>query len=128
MANLVTLTGVSGSQYQYEVCNFLGNWIELPGNYAFAYPNGQSGWRIPYIGQAKNLRERMNGHEKWAVAHSLGARFVLAHVNHGGEGARLAEEADLIRAYNPPLNVQERAPAAGFGRDRARPGALLLGG
>jgi excinuclease UvrABC nuclease subunit len=131
MATLVTMTGASGSQYSYGICTFFGNWAKEPGNYAFTHPNSQGSWRVIYIGEAKNLHERMANHEKWTKAVQLGATHVLAHVNPSGAVARLAEEADLIAAYNPPLNVQLRTASLAaeiFGPARSKRRASILGG
>ena len=109
--NLVPLRGLSGSQYTHEVCDYAGNWVTKPGNYAFAGVASEgiaAFWRIFYVGKADNLRARISGHDRWAEAVALGATHVLAHVNENGDEDVLAEECDLIRAYDPPLNKQHR--------------------
>ncbi len=100
----ITLTGISGTKYEYEVYDVNAQWFSVPGNYAFVDVNG-----LPkYIGETGNFATRRPGpsHEKWAKARRYGATHVVAHRHDGGEAARKAEETDLIRAYNPPANSQ----------------------
>lgn len=131
MSDIVTLTGLSGRKYDYYIRRITDDWLDKPGNYVFAGPVSHGilqGWTIPYVGETISLKTRLTGHERWQSAIRLGASHVLAHVNLNAV-ARLAEERDLIRAYNPPLNVQERtAPAAGFGHGLQGRRALLLSG
>ena len=98
----ITLTGISGTKYEYEVCDVNAQWLNVPGNYAMVDANGG----LKYIGETNNFATRRPGpsHEKWAEAQRYGATYVIAHLNEGGEAARKAEETDLIRAYNPPAN------------------------
>lgn len=109
-----TLTGLTGRAYEYQTCLMEGNWSDVPGGYAFLASRpgiGQTSvCRILYIGQTDSLQRRMGEHRKdvWQEAVRLGATHVLAHVNLNGEAARLAEEEDLIRRYNPLLNTQHR--------------------
>jgi hypothetical protein len=58
-----------------------------------------------YVGQAKNFRERLFGHEKWPRAiYKFGAteRHVLRVVT---DADRDSIEEDLIRGLNPPMNT-----------------------
>lgn len=112
MTRSVTLTGLSGNQYQYEVYDTNVTWNPVPGNYVLAAHVGQTllteEWTPIYIGETGNFATRRPGssHEKWAEAQRYGATHVMAHRNDGGEAARKAEETDLIRAYSPPANSQ----------------------
>lgn len=57
-----------------------------------------------YVGQAKNFRERLYGHEKWPRAfYKLGAteRHLLRVVS---QADRDAIEEDLVRALRPRMN------------------------
>jgi hypothetical protein len=64
-------------------------------------------WQLLYAGQCDSYKNRLRDHEVWPSAVALGATHVLAHVNANAL-ARLAEERDLIRRWNPPLNQQHR--------------------
>lgn len=121
MTNTTVLIGISGASYQYYLYTANGGWFDLPGNYAFAkeISHGLLGpiWAFLYFGETDSFARRLPSHERWEEARHLGATHILAHVNHGGNLARKAEEADLIHAYNPPMNVQNTpsrpAPLAG---------------
>ena len=109
-------------------------WNPTAGLYAFADANGNP----KYIGETGSFVSRDPGptHEKWAEATLHGANIILAMVFPGGEVARRAAEADLIRAYNPPANVQMRTgagfltgePSGLFGRAFPAPRKTTLGG
>ena len=105
----VTLTGISGRTYLFTIYDANVSWNQVPGLYAFADPNGNP----KYIGETVDFHSRNPGpsHQKWAEAQSYGAQIILAYVEQGGEAVRKAAEADLIRAYNPPANVQQRTGA-----------------
>jgi excinuclease UvrABC nuclease subunit len=98
--------GKSGKTYEYHVYelgfSFAAN---QPGNYIFAKLNASGQWVPQYIGQTKDLKNRLGDHEKEACAKRNGATHIHAHLNPT-EAARLAEEKDLIECYNPPCNTQ----------------------
>ncbi len=129
MTRYVTLTGLTGNKYQYEAYDVNSTWNSVPGNYVFAAQGGQTilteSWGPIYIGETVDFSTRIPGHEKWVTARLKGATHVLAHVNRGGIEARQAEERDLVRAYNPPLN-KEYSPAPGLLAGQT-PGAFGLG-
>lgn len=105
----ITLTGISGKSYTFHVFEGSVTWHPYPGLYAFADSQG-----VPrYIGQTEDFTDRNPGssHSHWSKASIHGARLILAMVYQGGEAARKAAEADLIRAYNPPANTQLRTGA-----------------
>ena len=108
----ITLTGLSGQTYTFSTYPAMGtSWNAVPGLYAFA---DYAGWP-KYIGESKNLHSRNPGpsHECWAEAQTNGASIILAMVCQGPERDRLAVEADLIRAYDPPVNKQMRLRSTG---------------
>jgi hypothetical protein len=110
MFDHIDFAGETGLTYRYW---FAGNTptAALPiigGNYGFvkSLPNGNY---LPlYFGEGGDLRDRIVGHEKWLMAVALGAVAIVAHSTPGGALARLAEERDLIRYWNPVLNQQHR--------------------
>lgn len=81
---------------------------EEPGNYLFAKQIANGNWIALYVGIAENLRERLKNHERWAEASAAGATHFMVHINRNAL-ARAAEEQDLIRTLQPPLNSQLRA-------------------
>lgn len=116
MTQTIFLTGISGRSYEYAVYPVNADWLNVPGNYAMIDRN----MTPKYIGETVDFSSRRPGpsHDKWSEAERHGAILIAAHANHGGETARKAEEADLIRAYNPPANIQHRLSAALLSRRR----------
>lgn len=117
MGQEIILTGISRQKYHFGIFDVNASWNSLPGLYAFADLEGYP----KYIGETESFATRRPGpgHEKWNSAKQYGAKMVLALVLQDGEQARKAAEADLIRAYNPPCNIQHRP--------RGRGASLLLG-
>ena len=116
----ITLTGQSGQSYKF-ICYSPGtDWYEVAGCYAFAIQHTNALAATPtrpfYIGQTDSFKRRMNEHQddKWAKAKALGANITLAFVEPN-EALRLAMEQNLIRAYQPPLNVQHIQQALPIG-------------
>lgn len=98
--------GASGRTYRYEIYPLSTGFREKPGNYIWARETRPGCWSPCYIGQAKNLNQRLGDHEKEACAKRHGATHIHAHLNGAGEAARLAEEKDLILKWEPPCNEQ----------------------
>ena len=104
----VVWTGESGREYLYQVCDPSKPWLDVPGNFVLARANGNVLSAI-YIGQSSSLRDRLPAYLEWDIARDAGATHLLAHVSFAGEHARISEAHDLIRAYMPVLNRQDRA-------------------
>jgi hypothetical protein len=107
---IIDWPGLSGKSYRYWfLIRPSGDGIQpVSGNYAFVkqVPNGN--FTILYFGETDNLRERISNHEKLDDAKRLGMTHIMAHTTPAGATARLAEEADLIQKWQPPLNIQKR--------------------
>ena len=109
MSNFPTInwTGQSGAAYTYYICprgtQFSDN---VPGNYIHAKETSPGKFVPVYIGQTKNLNERLSNHEKKACVDKHGATHVCVHANSQGEQARLDEEKDLILRWQPTCNSQ----------------------
>jgi excinuclease UvrABC nuclease subunit len=97
--------GKSGNSYTHYVYPIGTKFADKPGNYVFCKKNAAGNWTPQYIGQAKNLNERLGTHEKEACAIARGATHIHAHLN-ALKADRLAEEKDLIQNFNPPCNEQ----------------------
>ena len=98
-------TGKSGKTYEYYVHKVGDSFKKQAGNYIFCKRNAAGNWVPQYIGQAKNLDERLGNHEQEACAKRNGATHIHAHLNPV-ETNRLAEEKDLILNFRPPCNTQ----------------------
>lgn len=100
----VIWTGASGKKYTYYVYKLPPNFVAKPGNYIFAKTNSQNQWEAAYIGETENLSERFDNHHAMPCINRNGATHIQAHVTNGGKQARLNEETDLVRNYNPTCN------------------------
>ena len=98
--------GQSGTQYKYWIHPIGTSLKEEPGNYIFAKRNQSGYWAPCYIGQSKNLNERLENHEKEDCAKRHGATHIHVHLTNGGESARKGEEKDLIVRWKPLCNDQ----------------------
>ncbi|HEX7926099.1 MAG TPA: GIY-YIG nuclease family protein [bacterium] len=103
-----TLTGLSGQSYPFRLYTRSAGWKSRAGLYAFA-THSPEGLEILYIGESENLATRISGHEKRGWAERYGAQFVMALPFEGEASSRKSAEADLIRAYQPALNVKLRS-------------------
>ena len=99
--------------YSYYIASFeYTNWKNEPGNYIFVRI-GNGKWEAIYIGQTGEgpygtLKHRLPDHGKFSEAKTCGATHIHAHTNHN-KRQREREERDLIRLYNPPLNIHYRS-------------------
>jgi hypothetical protein len=98
--------GKSGTQYRYWIYPIETTFKEESGNYIFAKQTRPGYWAPCYIGQTKNLGDRLGNHEKEACAKRSGATHIHVHGNGNGETHRKAEEKDLILKWQPPCNDQ----------------------
>jgi len=96
--------GKSGQKYGYWIHPIGTEFKKEPGNYIYARESTPGHWSPAYIGQTSSLGDRLADHEKESCARRNGATHVHAHTTTGGEQARLGEEADLIRRWDPPCN------------------------
>ncbi len=113
----VEWTGKSGMVHKYWLIDIGSPLKDEGGNYGFArrLPNGNV---TPlYFGEADSLRNRLTKHERWGEALRLGVTHLMAHTTPGGEQARMAEERDLVRYWNPPMNIQQRSKATFYRQD-----------
>jgi len=105
-----TFTGVSGKNYTYLL---VSDDILLPlqaGNFIFA--SGDAAHPVPvFIGAVESVRNDIKAHTVsglWDIAKDVyGATLLYLHVEDPNtyQGTRLYEQADLIEAYRPPMNV-----------------------
>lgn len=107
-ATTVTFKGASGTTYQYYVYPLGTKFSARASNYCFARRDATGNVSPLYFGETDNLYRRLNEqeHERTACASRHGCNTICAHANDAGQQARLAEETDLRRAYDPPCNRQ----------------------
>jgi excinuclease UvrABC nuclease subunit len=98
-------TVVWAGKHQFSVHRHTDNWNAVAGIYMFCGINQEGQWSPLYIGQAESLSQRIPNHERWPEAAQLGATHIHALVvPHGA--TRTEVEAELIRAYQPRLNIR----------------------
>jgi excinuclease UvrABC nuclease subunit len=100
------------NRYTFSVHLHSAGWNPTAGIYIFCGVTPQNQWRPLYIGQANDFRSRFGNHETWPGALALGATHIHAMVVPL-QAHRDQIEQELIRAYDPPLNVHHR-PALGI--------------
>jgi hypothetical protein len=126
----IRLTGRSGQVYFYELCQMASAWFHVPGNYVFVKPATTllGAPTILYVGQTESFKTRMPTHERWGDAIRASSLVnVYAHRNDKGQGAREAEEKDLIGAFDPPMNKHYRPVGLGNIFASPQPPVLLHG-
>ena len=96
--------GASGTQYKYWIYPIGTTFRDEPGNYIFAKRTSSGKWTPVYIGETQSLGDRLPNHEKLPCVKRTGGTHVHAQITSGGQQARLAEEADLLRNFSPPCN------------------------
>jgi len=99
-------TGFSGVNYGYWIHRIGTEFKAEAGNYLYAKQTSPGYWVPIYIGETDDLGRRLSSHEKEAAAKLRGATHVHGHTTPRGVKARQAEEEDLIKNYNPPLNTE----------------------
>ncbi len=102
----ISWPGKSGKTYVYWIYPIGHGMHEKAGNYLFAKETKPGNWLPVYIGQTKNLDQRLENHEKEECATRNGATHIHAHLNADGEAVRKAEERDLILHWQPVCNEQ----------------------
>jgi len=106
MAN-ITLTGISGKQYSYEIFGIEQKFRAVAGNYAFVMKTPAQSYSILYVGETSDFSQRFNDqHIGLECSKRKGATHVFIRVNSGGNQARLDEETDIRKNYNPDCNKQ----------------------
>ena len=103
--------GLSGTKYGYWISPIDSSWKQAPGNYIFAKETspGSNRWLPVYIGQSEDLADRFSHHEKADCAIRNGATHIHNHTSSPDVAVRCAEEADLIKKWQPVCNDQLKA-------------------
>lgn len=96
--------GASRNEYKYWIYPIGTNFKDEPGNYIFAKQTSSGQWTPTYIGETQSLQDRLPNHEKLPCVTRNGVTHIHTHITSGGQQARLAEETDLLRNFNPPCN------------------------
>lgn len=100
----VNWIGESGMVYLYEVFPLDTEFRPLPGNYIYAGRAETGEWVPLYIGQTRDMHQRLEGHEKLQPAIANGATHIHMHFDQKGQATRCSEERDLIVRWQPVCN------------------------
>ena len=102
---MVTWTGASGTQYNYEVHDPSHSLPGGGGNYIFARLNQATNrWVAIYVGETGSFSNRLPNHNELPCVQRNGGTHVQIHGHGGGQTARKAEEQDIIQSNRPPCN------------------------
>ncbi len=103
----LTVKGASGTEYVFDVYPTSAQAPAVAGVYIvtkrIAKASGGGSHTYIYIGQAGNVPVRLDDHHKAACFARHDANCICIHRDRD-ERSRLAKEADLIAAHNPPCN------------------------
>jgi len=100
----MTWNGQSGKGYHYEIYAIETEFRRLPGNYIYARQSEEGNWTAIYVGQTRDMHQRLEGQEKLVSALQSGATHIHMHYDTVGQSARCTEERDLIVRLQPPCN------------------------
>lgn len=104
---VLTLTGASGTKYQFNVYSYDTKFKEMGAVYYISKrtkkSDGTGSHTKIYIGQTEDLSERFDDHHKEECFKKHGANCKSIHAE-SSEQKRLAIESDLIDALTPPCN------------------------
>lgn len=100
----VSWTGESGTAYSYEIHPLETEFRPLPGNYIYAGQSVAGEWVALYVGQTRDMHQRLEGHEHLQPAIDKGATHIHMHYCDRGQAARCTEERDLITRWQPVCN------------------------
>lgn len=99
--------GASGTTYTFEVYTLDTNLSNSGAVYAFSQrtvdESDKGKHKLLYIGEAKELKDRIAYHEKWPCLERYGVNCICVHLEKVEE-ARLKKEGDLLRAIETPCN------------------------
>ena len=98
--------GASGKEYTYRIYPAGASFKSVPGNFILAREYEPGEWVPLYIGQTRDLSQRLEGHGHQESALQKGATHLHMHLSTAGQAARCEEERDLIRRWQPFCNEQ----------------------
>ncbi len=99
----LTLTGLSGRQYNFGVYKYGTNFKPIGVVYAVTHRNSASEYDVIYIGQTEDLSDRFDNHHKESCFIRNNVNCICVHTE-SNENQRLRIEQDLTHNYNPPCN------------------------
>lgn len=102
-SSTVTLTGASGTNYQFTLYPWGTVFKPVCAVYAMLKLATDGTYYVQYVGQTGDCSERFDFHHKESCFRSHGVTHIGLLIENS-EQRRFAIETDLVRAYNPPCN------------------------
>ena len=99
----VTVTGVSGTKYEFEVYPWGTQFKPLGGLYLVLRKEPTGRYTLLYIGQTGDLSERFDNHHKVDCFNRNGKTHIVVRLE-SFEQRRLAIESDLIQGNRTTCN------------------------
>lgn len=99
----VTVKGVSGAQYNFEVYSWGTSFNAVGGLYLVLKKQPTGKYSLLYVGQTGDLSERFDNHHKQSSFDRHGKTHIAVR-GEGTEKTRLSIETDLIQNYQPVCN------------------------
>lgn len=103
MAKPIKLNGGSGASYLFDAHPWGAALPNRGGVYAVLKMEGDVILRVIYVGQTKNLSDRLVGHDEGPCFARHGRTHVATHLSED-EAVRLGMERSLIGFHSPPCN------------------------
>jgi hypothetical protein len=94
--------GESNELYRFSICHSVDDVPTYSGIYVFARRRFIFFIKPLYVGKARNLWQRIDGHDRWLDAQNKGANEI--HIRHADEVKLDRIEEDIIRFLKPKLN------------------------
>ena len=96
--------GQSGVEYPYDVYPLDTVFKPLPANFIYAQLSEDGSWVPIYIGQTRDMHQRLEGHVTVNDAMVSGATHIHVHYCTTGQAARGTEDRDLLLRWKPVCN------------------------
>jgi hypothetical protein len=101
-----TFVGASGTRYDFTIYTSDTSFKNFGAVYAFskiAVKDSKGSHELLYIGETKELGDRIANHEKWFCVTDHGCNCICVHADDNNQ-SRLDKESDLIRNADLPCN------------------------
>ena len=101
-ARTMKFTGVSGTQYQFELYPWNTTWNPVAVVYVVLRFDGAQ-WKVLYVGETEDVKKRFAKHER-QPCFDRHQKTHLAVRQESSVDRRLAIERDIMNYYTPPCN------------------------
>jgi hypothetical protein len=103
--------GVSGATYRFDVYTLDTKFNNIGALYIYSTrtvdSEGRGKHKVLYIGEARELKDRIAYHEMWPCFERYSVNCICIHPDKD-EDSRLRKQADLLRAIETPCNEEHQ--------------------